>query len=128
MSIPSHLRYTTSHEWLSVDGDLATVGITSIAADALGDIVFVELPRAGDELTVGQVCGEIESTKSVTELYSPAGGNVAERNEALSGEPGLINSDPYGAGWLFRMHIEHTDDLLDAEAYAVLTEEGSTSR
>ena len=128
MTIPANLHYTTSHEWLSIDGDLATVGITSIAADALGDIVFAGLPRVGDGLTTGEVCGEVESTKSVTDLYSPAAGTVSEVNEALSAEPGLINSDPYGAGWLFRMHLEHADSLLDAEEYAVLAEDGAAPR
>jgi glycine cleavage system H protein len=124
MSIPSHLQYTTSHEWLSIDGDLATVGITNFAADALGDVVFVGLPSIGDELTIGQVCGEIESTKSVSDLYSPAIGKIVAVNEALSNESGLVNTDPYGAGWLFRIRVERVDDLVDAEAYASIVDNG----
>jgi glycine cleavage system H protein len=124
MSIPSHLRYTSSHEWLSIDGDLATVGITDFAADALGDVVFVGLPKIGDELTVGDVCGEIESTKSVSDLYSPVTGRIVDVNETLSNESGLVNTDPYGAGWLFRIRVGNVDDFLDAAAYAALVGKG----
>jgi glycine cleavage system H protein len=118
MTVPSHLRYTHDHEWLDLDADLATVGITAYAADALGDVVFVELPQVGQKLTAGQACGEIESTKSVSELYSPADGEVTEVNNDLSDGPDAVNTDPYGAGWLFRIRVTGTADLLEADAYA----------
>lgn len=103
MSVPPDLQYSPEHEWLRIDGHLARVGITHHAAAALGDIVFVELPRAGQRLASGEVCGEIESTKSVSELFSPVDGDVVAVNEALSADSGVINSDPYGAGWLFQL-------------------------
>ncbi|GAA2341626.1 glycine cleavage system protein GcvH [Dactylosporangium salmoneum] len=122
MNIPAHLSYTADHEWCSVDGEIATVGITAFAAEALGDIVYLELPEVGAELTAGQACGEIESTKSVSELYTPVTGEVLQVNDALSAEPGLVNTDPYGEGWLFRARFRQTVELLDAEAYAARIE------
>ncbi|MCW2716791.1 MAG: glycine cleavage system protein [Pseudonocardiales bacterium] len=129
MTIPDGLRYSTDHEWLAFAADesaLAGVGITAFAADALGDVVFVDLPEVGTSLRAGEVCGEIESTKSVSDLVAPAAGEVVERNEALSETPELINTDPYGRGWLLRMRVAAIpSDLLDADAYRSLTEGGS---
>lgn len=122
MTIPNNLSYSADHEWVSVDDGIATVGITEFAAVALGDVVFIGLPKVGDRLTAGEVCGEIESTKSVSDLFSPAGGEVVEINEALMEDCAKINSDPYGAGWLFRIRLAGPLDLMDAQAYAALTE------
>jgi glycine cleavage system H protein len=123
--IPEDLRYTTEHEWVAPGTTTVKVGITHFAQDALGDIVFVQLPDPGTELESGQPFGEVESTKSVSEVYAPFTGTVIARNDQLSDEPELINSDPYGAGWL--VQIEPADpsaieDLLDATAYRELTE------
>jgi glycine cleavage system H protein len=123
MTVPTNLRYTAEHEWVSTDGNIVEVGITEYAANALGDIVFVGLPRVGETLSAGQICGEIESTKSVSDLHNPVEGEVVEINEALSDGYGVINSDPYGGGWLFRMRVDNPIQLLDAEAYAVVIEE-----
>lgn len=124
-AVPAHLRYTRDHEWLTVDGDVATVGITAFAAAALGDIVYLELPESGRTVAAEQPCGEIESTKSVSELYAPADGEVVAVNEAALAEPGLLNSDPYGQGWLFRLRLTGTPELLDAAGYAALTGEAA---
>ncbi|MFI5776104.1 glycine cleavage system protein GcvH [Nocardia sp. NPDC051570] len=121
MSFPEHLQYTEEHEWLDTDGDVATVGVTGFAASSLGDIVFVQLPSVGDRVVRGETCGEIESTKSVSDLYAPVSGEVVEVNDVVVEEPELVNTDPYGTGWLFRVRVEETGDLLDAAAYAVLT-------
>ncbi|AIG74724.1 glycine cleavage system protein GcvH [Amycolatopsis sp. NPDC058340] len=124
MSIPQDLKYTKEHEWLNVADGVATVGITAFAAESLGDIVFVQLPSVGDTVTAGEVFGEVESTKSVSELYAPVDGEVVEVNEATTDTPELINSDPYAEGWLLKVRL--TGDvpaLLDAQAYAVLTQE-----
>ncbi|WP_136517701.1 MULTISPECIES: glycine cleavage system protein GcvH [Cellulomonas] len=117
--LPDTLQYTAEHEWIDAASP-ATVGITSVAADALGDIVFVELPGVGDEVTAGAVVGEIESTKSVSELYSPVTGTVVEVNQAVVDDPALVNADPYGAGWLLRVEVTATGDLLSAEEYRAL--------
>ncbi|MER5972991.1 glycine cleavage system protein GcvH [Streptomyces sp. NPDC002055] len=122
MSLPPDLHYTRDHEWIASEGDVSTVGVTAHASDALGDVVHLDLPAVGTTITAGEVCGEIESTKSVSDLFAPADGEVLEINEAAVTDPGLVNSDPYGAGWLFRMRITRTPDLLDATAYAALTE------
>jgi glycine cleavage system H protein len=122
MSNPNHLKYTVEHEWLDTDGDLARVGITAFAADALGDVVFVELPAVGSKLTAGETCGELESTKSVSDLFAPADGEVLEINDAVVEEPGLINTDPFGAGWLLVMRVSGTPELLDAAAYDALVQ------
>jgi len=122
--IPDDLRYTAEHEWVRTEGDAIRVGITDYAQDALGDIVFVSLPEVGAQLTAGQAFGEVESTKSVSDVYAPVAGTVTARNEALEGTPELVNSDPYGEGWL--IVLAPSDDaasassegLLDAEAYA----------
>ena len=114
--LPTHLHYTVEHEWLD-DGAPATVGITGIAADALGDIVYLELPAVGEEITAGAVVGEIESTKSVSELYSPVSGTVVDVNQAAVDDPSVVNSDPYGAGWLLKVDVTSTGPVLTAEEY-----------
>jgi len=116
---PADLQYTVEHEWLAT-GSPATVGITDVAADALGDIVYLELPAAGDEIAAGAVIGEIESTKSVSELFSPVSGTVVEVNQAAIDDPATVNSDPYGAGWLLKVEVTGTGQLLSAEEYAAL--------
>ncbi|ONF72482.1 glycine cleavage system protein GcvH [Amycolatopsis keratiniphila] len=124
MSIPQDLKYTKEHEWLNVADGFATVGITAFAAESLGDIVFVQLPSVGDTVTAGEVFGEVESTKSVSELYAPVDGEVVEVNEATTDTPELINSDPYAEGWLLKVRLSgDVPALLDAQAYAVLTQE-----
>jgi len=115
--LPAHLKYTVEHEWLD-DASPATVGITSVAADALGDIVYLELPAVGETLTAGAVIGEIESTKSVSELFSPVSGTVAEVNQAAVDDPSLVNSDPFGAGWLLKIDVSETGPVLTADEYA----------
>jgi glycine cleavage system H protein len=117
VELPAHLHYTVEHEWLD-DASPATVGITSVAADALGDIVYLELPAVGETITAGAVIGEIESTKSVSELFSPVTGTVAEVNQAAVDDPSLVNSDPFGAGWLLKVDVTETGPVLTAEAYA----------
>ena len=117
VQIPEHLRYTVEHEWVDASSPV-TVGITDTAQDALGDIVYLELPTVGDQITAGAVIGEIESTKSVSELFSPVTGTVVEVNEAAVGEPALVNSDPYGAGWLVKVDVTEAGPLLTAAEYA----------
>jgi glycine cleavage system H protein len=126
--IPADLRYTAEHEWVGRLEHAAPVrvGITDFAQDALGDIVFVQLPEVGAKVEAGQAFGEIESTKSVSELYAPLTGVVVARNEQLGDEPELVNTDPYGAGWLVEIDpaaAEDIDDLLDADAYTALTDQ-----
>ncbi|MBN6033524.1 glycine cleavage system protein GcvH [Amycolatopsis sp. 195334CR] len=123
MSIPQELRYTAEHEWLREEDGVSTVGITAFAAESLGDVVYVQLPEVGSALTAGEPCGEIESTKSVSELFAPANGEVVEINDAVADEPELINSDPYGKGWLFRVRVAELPELLDADRYRELTNE-----
>ncbi|MEN0130202.1 MAG: glycine cleavage system protein GcvH [Brevundimonas sp.] len=115
--LPAHLKYTVEHEWLD-DASPATVGITSVAADALGDIVYLELPAVGESLTAGAVIGEIESTKSVSELFSPVSGTVTEVNQSAIDDPSLVNSDPFGAGWLLKVDVSETGPVLTAQEYA----------
>ena len=117
------LKYTAEHEWVALDGDIATVGITDYAADKLGDVVFVELPAAGSGVTAATVVGEIESTKSVGELYAPLTGEVVEVNDAVVDDPSLVNSDPFGEGWLVKLRVDASAaaDLLDRDAYVALT-------
>lgn len=120
-------RYTKDHEWVEVDGDIATIGITAYAADQLGDIVFVDLPEVGRRLERHATFGVVESVKAVSDLFTPVGGQVTEVNAALAGEPELANKDPLGSGWLIRVRIsdaDEVDDLLDAAAYGALTAEG----
>lgn len=115
------LKYTAEHEWIAVDGDIATVGITDYAADKLGDVVYVDLPTVGATVTAATVVGEIESTKSVGELFAPLDGAVVEANDAVVDDPSLVNSDPYGDGWLVRIRVSgDTGDLLDRAAYDTL--------
>ena len=117
------LKYTAEHEWVALDGDVATVGITSYAADKLGDVVFVELPAVGSTVTAATVVGEIESTKSVGELYAPLTGEVVEVNDAVVDDPSLVNADPFGAGWLVKLTVDPAAvaELLDRDAYISLT-------
>jgi glycine cleavage system H protein len=117
MSLPTDLHYTVEHEWLR-DGSPSTVGITNVAADALGDIVYLELPAVGETVTAGAVVGEIESTKSVSELFSPVTGTVVEVNDAAVDDPSLVNSDPFGAGWLLKVDVTEAGPVLTAEEYA----------
>lgn len=114
--IPDDRRYTAEHEWVT-EGETVTVGITAVAAEALGDIVFLELPAVGTAVVAGGVCGEIESTKSVSELYSPVNGTVVEVNEGAMSDPAVVNSDPYGTGWLIKVDATSFGDLLSAEEY-----------
>lgn len=116
-TVPPQLQYTAEHEWID-GGSPVTVGITATAADALGDIVYVELPAVGAELTAGAVIGEIESTKSVSELFSPVSGTVVEVNQAAVDDPSIVNADPFGAGWLIRVDVTGTGALLSAEEYS----------
>jgi glycine cleavage system H protein len=124
--VPEDLRYTAEHEWISGVGDGAVrVGITHFAQDALGDIVYVQLPEPGAEVAAGAPLGEVESTKSVSEIYAPVAGTVVTRNDALTATPELINSDPYGEGWLVEIRpadASAVSGLLDASAYRALTE------
>jgi len=120
--IPEGLQYTKEHEWVSSTGTTYTMGITDFAQGALGDIVYVQLPKVGETLTAGKVCGEIESTKSVSEIFAAVSGVVSEINGALSQTPELVNSDPYGAGWLVKVEVTGTpSDLMDAAGYAQIT-------
>ena len=119
MSNPQQLRYSKEHEWLSaVEDGVATVGITEHAANALGDIVFAQLPEVGDTVTAGESCGELESTKSVSDLYSPVSGEVVEANQEVVEDPALVNSAPFEGGWLFKVRVsEEPKDLLTADEY-----------
>ena len=120
MEFPEDLRYTKEHEWLRTDGTDAVVGITDFAQDALGDVVFVELPAVGAQLTQGQTFGVVESNKTVSDLFAPVSGRVVAVNQVLRDEPELVNQDPYGAGWMIRVapsRREEIDSLLDATAY-----------
>ena len=120
MNIPEDLKYTKDHEWIKVDGESALVGITDFAQGELGDIVFVEIETQGENLKKGDIFGSIEAVKTVSDLFMPASGEVTEVNEAIADSPELINSDPFGDGWLIRIKLENPaelDDLLDAAAY-----------
>ena len=121
MPDPTDRSYTPDHEWVLVDGDTATVGITRYAADQLGDVVYVDLPSAGSAVAVGAVVGEIESTKSVGELFAPVDGDVIEANQAVVDDPSIVNRDPYGDGWLMRVRFAELPTLLTAEEYASRT-------
>ena len=120
MSVPNDLQYTAEHEWVRLEGDVATVGITQYAADALGDVVYVDLPKVGAALAAGSIVGEVESTKSVGELYAPLDGEVVEANSAVVDAPETINSDPYGAGWLVKVRVSGAPALLSADEYRAL--------
>jgi glycine cleavage system H protein len=122
---PGDLRYTEEHEWTHDDGDVVKVGITDYAQEQLGDVVYVDLPSAGAEVRKGQAFGEVESTKSVSDLYAPCSGVIRERNDALEERPELINEDPYGQGWMVAIEPSdrsELDGLLDAAGYQALTE------
>jgi glycine cleavage system H protein len=122
MSNPTNLQYTAEHEWIAMDGDTARVGVTAYGADALGDIVYVDLPSVGSTVTAGESCGELESTKSVNDLYSPVTGEVVAVNEDLDTDPRLVNGDPFGEGWLYVVRVTTATELLDAAAYDALME------
>ncbi len=125
--VPPDLRYTKDHEWVRVEGDTATVGITSYAAEQLGDVVFVDLPAVGRILAQHATFGVVESVKAVSDLFAPVGGEIVEANAALDASPELLNSDPFGAGWMIRVRLSdagQVDELLDAAAYEQLIAEG----
>ena len=125
MNIPAELRYSTDHEWVRRDGNTVTIGITEFAQDSLGDIVFVEAPEPGTTLAAGDSFTEVESTKSVSDIYAPVSGSIVTINESLDGAPELLNSDPYGDGWICTIEMSDPsefDALLDADAYRALTE------
>lgn len=120
MSIPAELKYTKDHEWVRIEGNIAVVGITDFAQGELGDIVFVDIDSVGDELNAGDVFGSVEAVKTVSDLYLPISGKVVEFNEELEGEPELVNTDPYGRGWIIKLEIAAGADqseLLSAEQY-----------
>ena len=123
MSNPNELRYSKEHEWLSAAEDgVSTVGITEHAANALGDVVFVQLPEVGDSVSAGETCGELESTKSVSDLYSPVSGEITEVNEDVVNDPALVNSAPFEGGWLFKVRVsDEPGDLLSADEYTAFS-------
>lgn len=126
MNYPDDRRYSPEHEWIAVEGETARVGVTVFATAALGDVVYVDLPEVGAPVTAGQACGEIESTKSVSDLVAPADGEVVEVNQAAVDSPETVNADPHGAGWLYRVRVTRlAPDLLDAAGYEALIGEGS---
>lgn len=125
MKLPQNLKYTNEHEWISVEGDVATVGITSFAQGELGDIVFVEIETEGETLDKGETFGTIEAVKTVSDLFMPVGGEVKEVNPELESSPELVNKDPYGAGWLIKITIgdaSELDGLLSADEYQAMLE------
>jgi glycine cleavage system H protein len=125
MTVPDHLRYSSDHEWISIDGGRARIGITDYAQDALGDVVFVQIPRVGATVTAGDAMSEVESTKSVSDIFAPLTGTVVEVNDVLGDHPEVLNTDPYGAGWICDIEIAdpgQVDDLLDAAGYRALIE------
>ena len=125
MSIPDDLQYTNSHEWVRIEGDTATIGITDHAQDELGDVVFVELPEEGDTFDAGESFGTVESVKAVSDLYAPVGGEVVEVNSALEDAPENINEDPYGEGWIVKLRTTDEADLLSPEEYEKVVAEES---
>ena len=130
MSVPVELHYTAEHEWVSINGDIATIGITDYAQHELGDVVFVELPAAGAKVTAGQVFGTVESVKAVSEIFAPVSGEVTEANAALSDAPETLNSDPHGAAWLIKIKLANPAEvsgLMDAAAYQAFISEKETS-
>ncbi|HEY1573168.1 MAG TPA: glycine cleavage system protein GcvH [Pseudonocardiaceae bacterium] len=128
MTTPEELKYTQEHEWVARTGpDTVRVGITDYAQEQLGDVVFVQLPEPGEQVTAGQAIGEVESTKSVSDVFSPLAGEIVARNETLDSQAELVNSDPYGAGWMIDIRVADAsavDGLLTAQAYRKLTEQG----
>jgi glycine cleavage system H protein len=125
LNIPEDLQYTKSHEWVRIEGDTATIGITDHAQDELGDIVFVELPEEGDAFDAGESFGTVESVKAVSDLYAPVGGEVVEVNSALEDAPENINEDPYGEGWIVKLRTTDEADLLSPGEYEKVVEEES---
>lgn len=124
--IPADLRYSEEHEWLRLEGDVGTVGVTAHAAERMGDVVFVELPEAGTRVSLGETFGVLESPKAMADLYSPATGEVIEINPALEEHPEFVSEDPYGAGWMVKVKLDNTGEagkLKDAAAYAALIAE-----
>ena len=125
MNVPAELRYSSDHEWVRTDGNVVTIGITEYAQDSLGDVVFVEVPEVGMDVTAGESFTEVESTKSVSDIYAPVSGSVAAVNDVLAQQPELLNSDPYGEGWICSIEMSdpsQLDGLMDAAAYTALTE------
>ena len=125
MNVPADLRYSSDHEWIRQDGNVVTIGITEYAQDSLGDVVFVEAPEQGAVVATGDSFTEVESTKSVSDIYAPVSGTIVAVNEALEGKPELLNSDPYGEGWICSIEMSdpsQLDGLMDAAAYTALTE------
>lgn len=123
MNFPDNLRYTKEHEWLRIEGDTAVVGITDFAQRELGDIVYIEVETIGKALHAGDVFGTVEAVKTVSDLFLPVAGTITEKNAALDGSPDLVNSDPYGAGWMVKMTLANPADaeqLMTAEAYSAL--------
>lgn len=121
--LPQDFTYSAEHEWINagpdaIVGSTVKIGITAVAADALGEVVYVDLPEVGDTITAGETCGEVESTKSVSDLYSPVTGEVVAINDVAVDSPGLLNSDPYGEGWLFEVSVTALGEVLDAAGYA----------
>ena len=125
MAVPEELQYTKTHEWVRREADIATVGLTENAQDALGDVVFVELPEEGASFDAGDTFGTIESVKAVSDLYAPGGGEVVEVNGTLSDSPERVNEDPYGGGWMIRLRVSDEGDLLSADDYQKILEEAS---
>ena len=125
MNIPEDLQYTESHEWVRIEGETATIGITDHAQDELGDVVFVELPGEGDAFDAGESFGTVESVKAVSDLYAPVGGEVVEVNSALEDAPENINEDPYGEGWIVKLSTSEEAELLSSEEYEKVVEEES---
>ena len=123
MTDQKDLKFTAEHEWIDVQGTVATVGITAYAAEKLGDVVFVDLPKAGSTVAAGRVVGEIESTKSVGELFAPVNGTVVESNDAVVATPELVNSDPFGEGWLIKVEFEELPTFLSYDEYQALVGE-----
>ena len=123
MNVPESLRYTSDHEWISVDGDIVTVGVTDHAQEELTDVVFVELPDAGREVSVGDAVAVVESVKAASDIFAPLSGEIVEGNAEAEGEPSLVNTDPYGKGWIFKVRVpdpEALDEMMDAAAYREL--------
>ncbi|WP_235349762.1 glycine cleavage system protein GcvH [Brevibacterium sp. UCMA 11752] len=121
--LPENFTYSAEHEWINASadaivGNTVKIGITAVASDALGEVVYVDLPEIGDTVTAGETCGEVESTKSVSDLYCPVTGEVTSINEAATDNPGLLNSDPYGDGWLFEVTVTELGEVMDAAGYA----------
>ena len=126
MAQPANVRYSKEHEWVKIDGDTATIGITDYAQNSLGDIVYVELPKVGSQVEKSASVGVVESVKAVSDLFTPVGGEVIEVNAELDGDPALVNREPFGSGWMFKLKLngaDQTDGLLSADEYAELTQE-----